>query len=64
MKPFVCLALALCVPPQAFAQQPQTSSPDRQAFAREVQAYSRLFRLPGISIAVVPNGHLDPATLN
>ena len=57
MKPLVCLALALCVPPQAFAQQAQPS-PDRQAFAREVQAYSRLFRLPGISIAVVQNGHI------
>jgi CubicO group peptidase (beta-lactamase class C family) len=57
MKTFARLWVALFLLPQAFAQRPQPSS-DTQAFAREVQAYSRLFRLPGISIAVVQDGHI------
>jgi CubicO group peptidase (beta-lactamase class C family) len=57
VKILASVTIASCFLCQAVAQQ-SSQGPDTQAFAREVQAYSRLFKLPGVSIAVVQNGKI------
>ena len=59
MKVLYSFVIALCFLPRALPQQTGASdNADTRAFTKDLQTYANLFKLPGLSVAVVRNGKI------